>query len=111
MKSSWMNWGCALALAVAGCAEQVVERAETRPLVRVGTARQGMTFVDALRVQGTVRAKDAAGVSARIPGTIDAVFVDEGARVKKGDALFQVDRQNLENAVRAAKDEIGRAHV
>ena len=30
-------------------------------------------------------------------------FVEEGARVKKGDALFQVDRQNLENAVRAAK--------
>ena len=81
----WMRWSCVLALAVVGCSEKVVERAETRPLVRVGAARQGVTFVDALRVQGTVRAKDAAGVSARIPGTIDAVFVDEGARVKKGD--------------------------
>ena len=109
MKSNWMNWGCALALAVAGCSEQVVERAETRPLVRVGAARQGVTFVDALRVQGTVRAKDAAGVSARIPGTLDAVFVDEGDRVKKGDVLFQVDRQNLENAVRAAKDDLAMA--
>ena len=109
MKSNWMNWGCALALAVAGCSEQVVERAETRPLVRVGAARQGVTFVDALRVQGTVRAKDAAGVSARIPGTLDAVFADEGDRVKKGDALFQVDRQNLENAVRAAKDDLAMA--
>ena len=56
-----------------------------------------------------MRAKDAAGVSARIPGTIDAVFVDEGAHVKKGDALFQVDRQNLENAVRAAKDDLAMA--
>ena len=109
MKSNWMNWGCVLALAVAGCSEQVVERAETRPLVRVGTARQGVTFVDALRVQGTVRAKDAAGVSARIPGTLDAVFADEGDRVKKGSALFQVDRQNLENAVRAAKDDLAMA--
>ena len=105
----WMMWSCVLALAVAGCSEQVVERVETRPLVRVGAARQGVTFVDALRVQGTVRAKDAAGVSARIPGTLDAVFVDEGARVKKGDALFQVDRQNLENAVRAAKDDLAMA--
>ncbi|MBO7683416.1 MAG: efflux RND transporter periplasmic adaptor subunit [Kiritimatiellae bacterium] len=105
-----MKWGGILALAVAaGCSEQVVERAETRPLVRVGAARQNVTFVDALRVQGSVRAKDAAGVSARIPGTIDAVFVDEGARVKKGDALFQVDRQNLENAVRAAKDDLAMA--
>ena len=109
MKSRWMNLGCVIALVVAGCSEKVEERAETRPLVRVGAARQGVTFVDALRVQGTVRAKDAAGVSARIPGTIDAVFVDEGARVKKGDALFQVDRQNLENAVRAAKDDLAMA--
>ncbi|MBO7686058.1 MAG: efflux RND transporter periplasmic adaptor subunit, partial [Kiritimatiellae bacterium] len=78
-------------------------------MVRVGTSRQGVTFIDALRVQGTVRAKDAAGVSARIPGTIDAVFVEEGAHVKKGDVLFQVDRQNLENAVRAAKDDLAMA--
>ena len=105
----WRKWACVLALAAAGCSEQVVERAETRPLVRVGAARQGVTFVDALRVQGTVRAKDAAVVSARIPGTLDAVFVDEGARVKKGDPLFQVDRQNLENAVRAAKDDLAMA--
>ena len=103
------KWWCALALAAAGCSEQVAERQETRPLVRVGAARQGVAFVDALRVQGSVRAKDAAGVSARIPGTIDAVFVEEGARVKKGDALFQVDRQNLENAVRAAKDDLAMA--
>ena len=109
MKRRWMKWGCALALAVAGCSEQVAERPEMRPLVRVGVARQDVTFVDALRVQGTVRAKDAAGVSARIPGTIDAVFVDEGAHVKKGDALFLVDRQNLENAVRAAKDDLAMA--
>ena len=94
----WIRWSCVLALAVAGCSEQVVERAETRPLVRVGAARQGVTFVDALRVQGTVRAKDAAGVSARIPGTIDAVFVDEGAYVKKGDALFQVMRCSVLSA-------------
>jgi len=109
MNISWMNRVCVLALAAAGCSEQVVERAETRPLVRVGAARQGVTFVDALHVQGTVRAKDAAGVSARIAGTLDAVFVDEGARVKKGEALFQVDRQNLENAVRAAKDDLAMA--
>ena len=106
----WVKWGGLLALAVAaGCSEKAPHRPETRPLVRVGAARQGVTFVDALRVQGSVRAKDAAGVSARIPGTLDAVFVDEGAHVKKGDALFQVDRQNLENAVRAAKDDLAMA--
>ena len=109
MKTRWMKWGGVLVLTVAGCSEQIAEIPETRPLVRVGAVRQGVTFIDALRVQGSVRAKDAAVVSARIPGTLDAVFVDEGARVKKGDALFQVDRQNLENAMRAAKDDLAMA--
>ena len=56
MKTRWMKWGGVLVLAAAGCSEQIAETPETRPLVRVGTVRQGVTFVDALRVQGTVRA-------------------------------------------------------
>ena len=40
----WTKWACVLALAVAGCSELVVERPETRPLVRVGAARQGVSL-------------------------------------------------------------------
>ena len=59
------------------------ERVETRPLVRVGAARQGVTFVDALRVQGMVRAKEELprGYTAALGGQaeyMDEVFAEFG---------------------------------
>jgi len=99
-----------VALAALGCSEKKVEKpADARQLVGVCTVRRDVAFADALRVQGTVRAKDTTVVAARVPGTIDAVYVEEGVRVAKGAPLFQVDRVNLENAVRAAKDDLAMA--
>ena len=60
----------------------------------------------ALRVQGSLRVKDAAAVAARVPGTIDAITAEEGAFVTAGTVLFTVDRENLSNAVRAAADDL-----
>jgi len=94
-----------------GCSKEQPEKLDTRLLVRVGAVKRNVTFVDALRVQGSVRAKDTTAVSARVPGTIDALLVEEGASVKKGTPLFQVDRVNLENAVRAAKDDLAMAQA
>jgi len=65
-----------------------------------------MIFTDSLRSQGVVRTKESAGISAHVPGLIEDLQVDEGDCVKKGDLLFRVDRKNLENAVRAAKDDL-----
>ena len=42
------------------------------------------TFVEALSVQGTVRAKSSAAVSARVSGAIDELCVEEGASVATG---------------------------
>jgi len=99
-------WTLAMAAGLAGCSEQTAVQADARLLVSVGAVRRDVVFADALRVQGSVRAKDTAAVSARVPGTIDELFVEEGAHVAKGAPLFQVDRVNLENAVRAAKDDL-----
>lgn len=63
-------------------------------------------FEDAAFVQGTVRAKTSAAVAARLPGVIDALLVREGEQVAAGQPLFQVDRVNLENAVRAGEDDV-----
>jgi len=98
---------CLLSVVLLGCSKQ--ETADARLLVRVGTVKRDVAFTDALRVQGMVRAKDTTSVSARVPGTIDALLVEEGATVTKGTPLFQVDRVNLENAVRAAKDDLAMA--
>lgn len=73
------------------------------PLVTVCRVRRGVVFEETAFAQGTVRAKESATIAARVPGTIDELLVAEGATVKKGDALFRVDRANLENAVKLAE--------
>lgn len=64
------------------------------------------TFVEALSVQGTVRSKSCAAVSARVAGTIDELCVEEGAPVALGTPLFRIDRANLENAVRSNENDV-----
>lgn len=73
------------------------------PLVTVCRVRRGVVFEDTAFAQGTVRTKESATIAARVPGTIDELLVAEGATVKKGDALFRIDRANLENAVKLAE--------
>ena len=64
------------------------------------------TFVEELSVQGTVRSKSCAAVSARVSGTIDELCVKEGASVASGTPLFRIDRANLENAVRSNENDV-----
>ncbi|HBO44752.1 MAG TPA: hypothetical protein DD670_12650 [Planctomycetaceae bacterium] len=74
--------------------------------VVLATAR-AMTFEDRATVSGSVRAKRYAMVSARIPGTLDDVFVDEGDRVEAGKTrLFQTDSLKLMKAVAIAKQNL-----
>ncbi len=94
---------------IVGCSPKVEEKPavveEIRPLVKVGAVDPSHRFREVRHVQASLRAKESALVSARVPGTIDELFVEEGASVEKGQKLFQVDRVNLENAVRAAQDD------
>lgn len=90
-----------IALAVLGVLG--VTWAAAVPLVTVCRVRRGVVFEDTAFAQGTVRTKESATIAARVPGTIDELLVAEGTTVKKGDALFRVDRANLENAVKLAE--------
>ncbi|MBP8303476.1 MAG: efflux RND transporter periplasmic adaptor subunit [Phycisphaerae bacterium] len=67
---------------------------------------QQRTFEQTLRTQGMVEAKRFALVSARVPGTLDAVLVDEGDRVRTGQALFGVDRLKLEKALEISRRDL-----
>lgn len=78
---------------------------DARPLVKTGAVDPAHLFREVRRVQASLRAKESALVSARVSGTIDGLFVEEGASVAKGQKLFQIDRVNLENAVRVAEDD------
>lgn len=75
------------------------------------TATQ-MTFENRIEVSGTVNAKRYALVSARIPGTLDAVYLDEGDEVQAGETkLFQTDSLKLTKAVAIAKQDLAVAEA
>ena len=73
----------------------------------VVTPLRTMRFEQRVSVQGTLEAKSYANVSARIPGTIEIIFVDEGERVKKGSTrLFQTDDVKLRRAVEIKRQDV-----
>lgn len=86
-------------------AQDAGESSESRP-VYLETARR-MTFASVLSPTGNVQAKNSAYVSARIPGPLDRIFVDEGDRVVAGETdLFQTDSLKLGKAVEASGQEL-----
>lgn len=94
--SMWLAQG---ALGGHGSAEQPVRRI---PVVL--TAAEEMVFESAVAVSGSLQTKNFALVSARMPGSLDAVFVDRGDVVQAGQtALFQSDSLKLTKAVAIAR--------
>jgi RND family efflux transporter MFP subunit len=75
------------------------------PVVLLPAGRR--TFEEKLKISGTVLAKRFALVSARIPGTLDQVFVDAGDVVEAGKTkLFQTDALKLQQAVAIAQQQV-----
>ena len=64
------------------------------------------TFREIIRVQGMIEAENKAQIAALVPGVLDSVFVDEGTLVKKGQALFQTDKVNLETRLEIEKQSL-----
>lgn len=92
----------------AGAGESTAQSAADRPRAAVVlTPAKTMRFEQRLAIAGTVLAKRFALVSARIPGTLDAVFVDEGDVVEAGKTrLFQTDAVKLEQALAIARHQL-----
>ncbi|MBN2312207.1 MAG: efflux RND transporter periplasmic adaptor subunit [Candidatus Hydrogenedentes bacterium] len=64
-------------------------------------------FEERRTAQGTLEAKQFAMVAARVPGTLEALFVDEGDVVVAGETeLFQVDSVTLRKAVEVSRQEL-----
>ena len=95
-------------LAAVGCSKAASKTAAAPSATLVTAAKPvAAAEIDHVAVvQGTLRTKFSALVSARIPGTIDSIFVEEGVSVTNGTPLFQVDRRTVENAFRAAGDDL-----
>ncbi|MBP5674155.1 MAG: efflux RND transporter periplasmic adaptor subunit [Victivallales bacterium] len=65
-----------------------------------------MRFRRQIQVQGCIQPVNSAKIAARMAGSIDALKVKEGDRVKKGDILFQTDQVNLQNQVLIAEQNL-----
>ncbi len=93
-----------VAAAAAGCGRKPGSAPPAAPpaaaALTVRTAPvEKRTFAESLRVHGDIRAVRRATIAARIAGTIDALYVDDGDAVTNGQPLFRTDRANLENQV------------
>jgi len=79
-----------LFLSIAGCADRGGEREEHPPVV-TGLSLEKVVRVavpERFEVVGTVRARNSARLSARISGTVSAISVREGDRVRRGALLI-----------------------
>ncbi len=71
------------------------------------TAAARMDFEDSVSLVGTATAKKYAMVAARVKGTLDAVYVDEGDAVIDGKTeLFKTDALKLEKELKIAQLEL-----
>ena len=97
----------AVVLTTGGCSRKhETENKESAPAVVVkGAILETVTSVsmpELLEVAGTVRARTSAIVSARIAGSVSALRVSEGDRVRKGQLLAQLDAQENQATAAAA---------
>ena len=70
------------------------------------------TFEDSLTLQGTLESKHTALVSALVPGTIEAIYVDEGDSVVADQtALFKTDDLKIEKAVEVSRKDLAMARL
>lgn len=81
---------------------------ESVPGVPVVTSQvRSMVFKEQVKVTGSVEAVRTALVSARVPGIIDDIFVEEGDVVSAGvTRLFQTDHVKLKRAVEIAGHQV-----
>ena len=105
-----------LALTTIGCssrkeASSASATPETALNVRVITATNRI-FERRLTVQGTLEAKRFANVAARVPGNLDALWVEAGDPVEAGvTKLFQIDPVGLSNACTIAGQQLSVAQA
>jgi RND family efflux transporter MFP subunit len=92
----------------AGCNRQSSDEMAPPPpkvTVRVPVAR---SLVDMAEATGRAEAPETYEVRVRVKGFLDSIKFREGAPVKKGDLLYEIDPRTFKEDVESAKAEVGR---
>jgi RND family efflux transporter MFP subunit len=76
--------------------------------VRQPTARR---LVDMTEATGRAEAPETYEVRVRVKGFLDAIHFTEGATVKKGDLLYEIDPRTFKEDCEIAKAEVARLHA
>lgn len=96
-------------LSVVGCSSSGNTSSESRPL-RVGTlVVEARTDIDASVYVGVVEEENAAALSFPGAGTITRMYVEEGARVRRGDLLAELDPTSARQTFEAAQASLKQA--
>lgn len=89
-----------------GCTKKEKKKVEEREIRVTVQKIEKRTFRRTIPVQGTVDPVYFAVLSAKIGGTVEQFKVGTGSKLKKGDVIYEVDRQILKNQVIMREDEI-----
>jgi multidrug efflux system membrane fusion protein len=108
--SAWLYPSLAFAaLALAGCRAQKPAQAGAPPSVPVSVAvaaRESLPVV--IRAIGSVEPFETVQIKSQIAGELTSVKFNEGAEVKKGDLLFEIDSRPYREALRQAEANLAR---
>ena len=99
----------ALLLLLAGCQVSKNQAAGPPPPVPVSVAAATEESVpNQVHAVGTVEASSVIQVKSQVPGALMRVAFTEGAEVKEGDLLFEIDARPYQEAVRQAEANLAR---
>jgi membrane fusion protein, multidrug efflux system len=112
MRKSSIIFATALAVALAGCGRQSAQQGGAPPPPEVGVVTLAAESVPlTTELPGRLEAVRVAEVRARATGIILKRLFEEGADVKAGDVLFQIDPAPLQASYDSAKATLARAEA
>ena len=110
MKNSWLLILVGLCPVTAGCGPSQAQPSPVfqppEVLVSLPIAREVTDYVD---FPGRIEAVNSIEVRARVTGYLDKVHFQEGADVKQGDLLFEIDPRPLQAAADQAEGQLAQA--
>ena len=83
------------------CDLTVVQARSVTPLVVVGQS-ESRAVIDEVTLTGTVTSPLSADLSTEVSGRVEAVLIDEGVRVRKGDVILRLDQEQARLTLDAA---------
>lgn len=102
--------GCAVAVALAGCAEKTAAPAPVPRYVLTETVQTGATVATA-RLPGEVRARQETPLAFRVGGKLLRRAVDVGDQVRAGQVLAELDSSDLRHGQQGVEAELAAAEA